>query len=187
MVLAGGRSRRFGGVDKARLPLGGQTLLARAVDTLSQVCGGCVVVGAPAVRGAGALPDLEPGTGPLGGILTALEALTTPYALVLATDLPFISVDLLARLQDAASSADVAWLAADRRRPLCVAVARRLAPELRGLWTAGARRVRDLDAIGSAVIVEVAAAATHSALWNVNDPLTYARALEMAEHDCPAC
>lgn len=187
VVLAGGSSRRFGGVDKTRLPLGGRTLLTRAVDTLATVCGHCLVVGARTPVGVPMVPDAMPGDGPLGGILTALESITTPHALVLATDLPFMSPDLLVALQDAGRDVDVCWLvAADGRRPLCVAVARRLAPVVQALWTAGARRVRALDDAGTSAIVEVPAAASGAALWNVNDPLTYARALEMAEH-CPAC
>jgi hypothetical protein len=35
--------------------------------------------------------------------------------------------------------------------------------------------------------VVVDATIAPGALWNVNDPLTYARALELTEHDCPAC
>lgn len=187
-MLAGGGSRRFGGIDKTRLPLGGRTLLTRAVDTLHTVCGHCLVVGARTPVSVPAVRDGMPGDGPLGGILTALETITTPHALVLATDLPFMTADLLRALQAAGEDVDVCWLAtADGRRPLCLGVARRLAPAVQALWAKGARRVRDLDEVGTSAVVEVPAAANHGALWNVNDPLTYARALEMAEHDCPAC
>lgn len=187
-MLGGGASRRFGGLDKTQLPLGGRTLLARAVEQLTVVCEGCLVVGGRGIAGVPVVPDAFPGAGPLGGILTALDAITTPHALVLAADLPFMTVDLLRRLQLAGRTADIGWLlAADGRRPLCVAVARRVAPAVQALWARGARRVRDLGDVGSSAVVEVDAATTAGALWNVNDPLTYARALEMAEHDCPAC
>lgn len=187
VVLAGGASRRFGGIDKTRLPLGGRTLLTRAVDSLQAVCGQCLVVGGTTPVTVPRVVDGMPGSGPLGGIVTALESLSTPHALVLAADLPFMSVDLLRALQHAGEGVDVCWLAgSDGRRPLCVAVTRRLAPAVRALWSTGARRVRDLDEAGTSAVVDVPAAANHGALWNVNDPLTYARALEMAEH-CPAC
>ncbi|MBK9011128.1 NTP transferase domain-containing protein [Novosphingobium sp.] len=70
-VLAGGQSSRFGS-DKALAELGGETLLARAVATLSGWCDQVVVVGredAPPhpARLAG------PGMGPLGGIAAALH------------------------------------------------------------------------------------------------------------------
>ena len=71
-VLAGGQSSRFGS-DKALAELGGETLLARAVATLSGWCDQVVVVGreqAPALT----LPDWpRPAMGPLGGIAAALR------------------------------------------------------------------------------------------------------------------
>ncbi|KLE34575.1 molybdenum cofactor guanylyltransferase [Aurantiacibacter luteus] len=71
-VLAGGQSSRFGS-DKALAELGGETLLERAVASLSRWCDRVVVVGreqAPAPT----LPDWPaPGMGPLGGIAAALR------------------------------------------------------------------------------------------------------------------
>ena len=71
-VLAGGQSTRFGS-DKALAELGGHTLLARAVDTLSGWCEYVVVVGRETAP-APTLPDWPaPGRGPLGGIAAALH------------------------------------------------------------------------------------------------------------------
>lgn len=71
-VLAGGQSSRFGS-DKALAMLNGQSLLTRAVDTLSAWCDQVVVVGreeAPAPT----LPDWPRAhMGPLGGIAAALH------------------------------------------------------------------------------------------------------------------
>ncbi|MFA7586230.1 MAG: molybdenum cofactor guanylyltransferase [Novosphingobium sp.] len=71
-VLAGGKSTRFGS-DKALAELGGQSLIARAVDTLAGWCEMVVVVGrehAPAPT----LADWpHPDMGPLGGIAAALR------------------------------------------------------------------------------------------------------------------
>ncbi|MCX7864046.1 MAG: molybdenum cofactor guanylyltransferase [Novosphingobium sp.] len=83
-VLAGGQSRRFGS-DKALAMLGGHTLIARAVDTLSAWCAQVVVVGrrtAPAPT----LPDWpKSGMGPLAGIAAALHhACDKGYAAVLS-------------------------------------------------------------------------------------------------------
>ena len=72
VVLAGGQSSRFGS-DKALALLDGETLLARAVQTLSQWCDQVVVVG----RSEAPVPCLtdwpRPGMGPLGGIAAALR------------------------------------------------------------------------------------------------------------------
>jgi molybdopterin-guanine dinucleotide biosynthesis protein A len=72
VVLAGGQSTRFGS-DKALAELGGQTLLARAFDTLSGFCELVVVAGRE--RGPGhVIPDWpRPGMGPLAGIAAGLH------------------------------------------------------------------------------------------------------------------
>ena len=72
VVLAGGQSTRFGS-DKALAELRGQTLLARAFDTLGGFCELVVVSGRE--RGPGhVIPDWpRPGMGPLGGLAAALH------------------------------------------------------------------------------------------------------------------
>jgi molybdopterin-guanine dinucleotide biosynthesis protein A len=82
-VLAGGQSRRFGS-DKALAELGGHTLIALAVDTLSGWCEHVVVVGR-AEAPAPTLPDWpRPDMGPLAGLVAALHhARDEGYAAVL--------------------------------------------------------------------------------------------------------
>jgi molybdenum cofactor guanylyltransferase len=71
-VLAGGQATRFGG-DKALAELGGQTLLARAIEALAGWCDHVVVVGRE-IAPAPTLPDWPAaGRGPLGGIAAALR------------------------------------------------------------------------------------------------------------------
>lgn len=188
VVLAGGRSQRFGGIDKTRLPVGGRTLLQRALDALTPVTDARLVVGKPSMAGVPAVADRFPGDGPLGGILTALDTIASSHALILAADLPFISGSLLRDLQRAGADAAVAVVKhPDGRLALCLSVRRDCAPALREMWSRGARRVRDLENLVPCRTIVVDATVAAGALWNVNDPLTYARALEMAEHDCPAC
>lgn len=188
VVLAGGQSRRFGGLDKARLRVGGQTLLARAVAALEPLTTAVMVVGARETTTRDAEPDRHPGDGPLGGILTALETTSTTHALVVAVDLPFLTRALLESVRDAGRTADVAHAVhPDGRLALCLSVGREIVPRLRAAWDEGERRVRALMTLGSSVEVAVDPETARRALWNVNDPLTYARALAMAEHDCRAC
>ncbi len=82
-VLAGGQSSRFGS-DKALADLGGQTLLARAVQALEAQCDAVIVVGRETAP-APTLPDWpRPGMGPLGGIAAALRhAQATGYDAVM--------------------------------------------------------------------------------------------------------
>jgi molybdopterin-guanine dinucleotide biosynthesis protein A len=130
LVLAGGRGRRLGGVDKARLTLGGGTLLDRAIRTATEATGGgaVVVVGPPAAH-AGSWPGTvvrtredPPGGGPLAGLAAGLAALAAtgeparshPDApvLLLAVDMPRVTARTVARLAErlTASGADAAVL-----------------------------------------------------------------------------
>ena len=97
-VLAGGRSSRLGR-DKALLEVGGETLLARAVRTLSSLCDEVLVVGPrerqQLVPDARVVPDERPGIGPLGGIATALRAMRGERLLAVATDMPLLNLELL--------------------------------------------------------------------------------------------
>lgn len=99
IVLAGGLSSRMGR-DKARLVLGGQTLLQRACDLLA-------AAGAVPVRVSGPYPehggrvDVVARCGPLGGLHTMLQDLEDGWAWVIAVDMPGLRPAMLQRLRDA--------------------------------------------------------------------------------------
>lgn len=111
-VLAGGASRRFGR-DKALLTLDGETLLARAVRTLSGVAGEVLVLGPPEraaqLGGADArvIPDERPGDGPLPALATALRTMRGDRLIAVATDMPLLNPALLAYLLDRSEGYDV--------------------------------------------------------------------------------
>ncbi|MBI4497370.1 MAG: molybdenum cofactor guanylyltransferase [Chloroflexi bacterium] len=109
-VLAGGRSRRMG-QDKALLRLAGRTLLERALDTLRSVAQEVLVIGPPEraalAGGARLVPDAFPGTGPLGAIATALQAIQSDRAVLVACDMPFLSAPLLRYLVACSEGYDV--------------------------------------------------------------------------------
>lgn len=93
IVLVGGRSRRFGR-DKLREPWGsdGRVLVQYPIDALRRVFGRRVkLVGAcdPAIEllADGIIPDLHPGVGPIGGVVSALAHWSGPI-FVLAGDMP---------------------------------------------------------------------------------------------------
>ncbi len=110
VVLAGGQSRRLGR-DKALLEFGGQTLLARSVETLAPLCREVIVVtnspqahAHPAARLVG---DLLPGMGSLGGIYSGLVAAGTHYSLVVGCDMPFLNPAVISYLASQAPGFDV--------------------------------------------------------------------------------
>lgn len=102
-VLAGGMSRRMG-TDKALLPLrpGDPPLAAVVLERVAAVADEVFVVSParPGYDGFGVpvVPDRWAETGTLGGIATALAVAAHEHCLVVACDLPFLSVPLLRRL-----------------------------------------------------------------------------------------
>lgn len=123
-ILAGGKSTRMG-TDKAFVSLDGRTLLARMLDLARSVADDVRIVGdsdkyspfAPVVE------DVYPGCGPLGGIHAALHGSHRDLNLILAVDVPFVSLALLLYLIQRARSSPGAAVtvarAADGWQPLC--------------------------------------------------------------------
>src|SRR5216683_5989278 len=79
LVLAGGLARRMGGGDKARIEIGGVSILDRVLAVLSAQCTGIIINanGDPkrfADTGLTVVADSVPDfAGPLAGILTGLD------------------------------------------------------------------------------------------------------------------
>lgn len=105
-VLVGGRSARMGR-DKAFLPLGGRPLAALVAERVEQAAGSVTLLGGPgacAALGWPVLADEAPGCGPLSGIHCALKHSPAHWKLVVACDLPFLSVAFLRYLVDLAAN-----------------------------------------------------------------------------------
>jgi molybdopterin-guanine dinucleotide biosynthesis protein A len=110
LVLAGGLARRMGGGDKARIAVGGQSILDRVLDRLRPQCARLVLNanGDPARfadTGLPVVPDDVPGfAGPLAGILAGLDwtaAQGIDWMVSVPGDCPFLPRDLVARLEAA--------------------------------------------------------------------------------------
>lgn len=128
IILAGGKSRRFGR-DKLREPYDSGWLIDRPIAALRAVFGPCVAIvgdcdAAVAARADRHIPDRYPGQGPIGGILTALES---GDAFVLPGDCPAITPPTIrAILARAEQSPDaLAILAQTSRIEPCIGLYRR--------------------------------------------------------------
>jgi molybdopterin-guanine dinucleotide biosynthesis protein A len=116
LVLAGGAARRFEGRDKAALVLGGRTLLDRVLAAAPD--GPAVVVGPPRRTGRAAsfVREQPPGGGPLAALAAGLAHVRTPWVLLLAADLPFLTAAAVAALRDAVAGHDAAMAVDDAGR-----------------------------------------------------------------------
>jgi molybdopterin-guanine dinucleotide biosynthesis protein A len=101
------------GTDKALLPLvaGGQPMLALVLDRLSAVADDTIVVADKQITyaafGARVVPDLNRHVGALGGIQAAIAWSAHEHCLVVACDMPFLSLPLLRRMADEPRDYDV--------------------------------------------------------------------------------
>jgi molybdenum cofactor guanylyltransferase len=118
-VLTGGASTRMG-TDKAMLEIDGIPMAVR-VALAMRAAGADQVLAiggdshALTSLGLAFVPDGYPGEGPLGGIITALRALSTSYldrgtnsgtVVVTACDMPWIGADHITPLLDALAASD---------------------------------------------------------------------------------
>ena len=191
-ILAGGRARRFGGADKASLPVGRARIIDRQLAAVSALTDDVRIVANDAARYADlcvrVIPDAIADAGPLGGIYSALSDARHDWTIVLACDLPFVTAALLERLaaelQTATEVDAVAPRSARGLEPLCALYHRGCASVARSLIARG-----DLAAAGllEAVrlrVLERDALAPYDAgalFENVNTPHDHERARAWVE------
>jgi molybdopterin-guanine dinucleotide biosynthesis protein A len=101
LIVAGGKATRFGGIDKRELVIGGRTIFARQCEVLAPLVAEILVSSARDVPGHRTVHDVVAGVGPLAGIAAGLAAATTPWLLVVAGDMPYLSEPLIAIMLDA--------------------------------------------------------------------------------------
>ena len=133
-ILAGGKSTRMG-TDKAFVVLDGRTLLARVLDLARSLTSAVCIVGDAAKFApfAPVVEDIFSGCGPLGGIHAALRSSRTDLNIVLAVDVPFVSLALLQCLMAQANNSPSAVVTVARAngglQPLCAVYRRSFADE----------------------------------------------------------
>jgi len=121
IVMAGGDSQRMGS-DKASLLLDGQTLLHSVIATMQQLFPQ-VIVSVRQPRAGIDLPqvcDEQPDGGPLAGLVASLGQITTPWAFMVACDMPFVVpevVELLAGCRIKPPSVPPCQAGGDRSSP----------------------------------------------------------------------
>jgi molybdopterin-guanine dinucleotide biosynthesis protein A len=146
-ILVGGRARRMHGLDKSTLDVDGLPILERQLAVLRQLSDDLMIVtraGAPrdgaqspsegtsgpfARPGLRIVSDVISDAGPLGGIHAALVHAHAPVTLVVACDMPFLSLEFLRHLAARVEGVDVAVpRTPDGYHPLCAAYAQTARP-----------------------------------------------------------
>lgn len=150
-IIAGGRAKRLGGVDKSRLVVGGRTIISRQAEVLRQIADEVFVVGEypgrPADLGLPGHDDLVAGVGAIGGLYTALEIASADLVLVVACDLPFLEASMLEHLCELAATADAAWVrTAAGVEPLVACYRRGVRGKVRAAIDEGRLKLADLSA-----------------------------------------
>jgi molybdopterin-guanine dinucleotide biosynthesis protein A len=150
ILLAGGRSTRMGR-DKGLLPIDGTPLVARVVDQLKAVFSVCLL----SVRNADhpygflgleAVPDEQPGRGPLMGILSGLRQSPCDLNFVCACDIPEIHLGFVLDMLNRAEGYDLVlpWSPGGRPEPLFAVYRRTVVPAAEAILREGGRRIVDL-------------------------------------------
>jgi molybdopterin-guanine dinucleotide biosynthesis protein A len=132
-ILAGGRARRLGGIAKGLLRWQGRTLLEHLLSLSPRFAETFLVTADPAPYvsfGVRSVPDVVPGRGAPGGVHAALVHAPTPWVLVVAADMPFITLPVLELLLAECTEAveAVGFEVAGRLEPLLACYRSALAP-----------------------------------------------------------
>ena len=181
-ILAGGRAKRLGGINKGALEVGGAAIVDRQLAALRSVASPVFVVGVSdplwTTRGLRVVEDEIPGAGPLGGIYTALLHSPAERTLVVGCDMPFLDADVLERLGSVDDADVVIARSARGVEPLCAVYARPCAPDIRDRLARGAY---EASVLPSGVRVVEVSVDRELVFLNVNTPHDYERARGLVE------
>jgi molybdopterin-guanine dinucleotide biosynthesis protein A len=148
LLLTGGASRRMGR-DKAALPIAdtGESLAGRTARLLAAATSPALEIG-PGYTSLPAIVEIERGGGPLVAIAAGRRELAARGwdgpAVVVATDLPHLTLDLLSWLVEHPSRASVVPVALGVPQPLCARYTPRDLDRAVVLAALGRRSLRDL-------------------------------------------
>jgi molybdenum cofactor guanylyltransferase len=134
------------GQDKAFLPWRGGTLLDHSLELARAAAGQAWIVGSPGTFApyGPVVEDIYAERGPLGGIHAALAQTATDLNLMVAVDLPFLSLCLLKYLiaqAEETAAAVVVPKAGGRLQPLCAVYRRSFAQVAERSLRAGRNKI----------------------------------------------
>ncbi|MFC1889078.1 molybdenum cofactor guanylyltransferase [Thermodesulfobacteriota bacterium] len=189
VILAGGRSRRFGS-DKTFAEIAGKSFIERVSSILTGLFENVIIVGRDPIDfeglGTTAVSDALPDLGALGGIYTGLLYAATPYIFVAACDMPLLNPKCVRIILDRAAGYDIVvpWLQ-DGQHPLHAAYSRKCIPHMERAVKEGELKVISLlQELRTLKLTEADFTAIDpnlNSFLNINTQDDYKRALRLIE------
>ncbi|MBJ9992965.1 MULTISPECIES: molybdenum cofactor guanylyltransferase [Paenibacillus] len=198
ILLAGGQSSRMG-TDKALLSVNGETVIERIVRLMSPSASNIIISANDdekyAFLGKDVVHDRYPGQGPLSGLHAGLHAAATPWSIVTACDMPFVTEEVFRFLAQKAEEA-VAVMGDDksglqaivpvsggRIQPLLAAYHRSVLPSLETCLSSGRLRLTGwleqlkVCYVSEEELIQELGPGADKAFYNMNEPSDYKRAM----------
>jgi molybdopterin-guanine dinucleotide biosynthesis protein A len=150
VILAGGKARRMGGVDKGLIPVNGRPMISWVIDVLRPQVAELFVNANRNLDQYRAFghPVIDDGDrefrGPLAGIASGLRAASGKYVVFAPCDSPLVCSDLTERLHAALSAAGSRIAAAhdgERLQPVFALLERALLDDLMRYLDSGGRKI----------------------------------------------
>ncbi len=190
IVLAGGKSLRMGGLNKALLEVGGRSIIERTISVLDRIFRNVIIVtNSPEEYrfiGKPMFGDLKPGKGSLGGLYTGLHFCASQFGFLIGCDMPFLDESVIRYMVSLLGNQDVvAPLIHGLFEPLHAIYSRRCLPHIEQLLDA-----EDLKIINLFPAVDVVAVPEEDlarfdpdlrCLVNLNSPEDLEKAQRLAQ------
>lgn len=177
IILAGGKSRRMGGVDKGLMDFLGKPMVAHVLQRLApQVDEVLINANREAERYAALGPpvvqdDIAGFAGPLAGLHKGMRVAAHPYVLTVPCDSPLLPMNLVQRLMQGLIERDADLAVAKtgaQAHPVFCLCRKTLLPDLEQFLNDGGRKI---DAwYGRLNVAEVAFDDNPQAFANINTP-----------------
>ena len=177
IILAGGKSRRMGGVDKGLMPFLGETMINWVIQRLSSQVATVLInanseiesyktYGFPVIH-----DEISDFSGPLAGLHAGMKAANTEFVLSVPCDSPLLADDLATRLMQALmkdhANIAVAKTGSQHHPVFCLCRAN-LAEDLALYLKSGGRKVDEWQK--KHAYIEVPFDDNSSAFLNINTP-----------------
>lgn len=121
-ILAGGKSSRMK-TDKGLLDLGGKKMIQWVIDAIMSFVDDIIIISNVDKYNEFGFPvqgDIILGSGPMGGIYTALTMSKTKKNLIVSCDMPFLTSEIITKLINDPNNAEVTIpVHAEEPEPLC--------------------------------------------------------------------